>query len=402
MKVLDRIMVRLRQLASIDDSQFGFVPGRGTTDAIFVEKQLHEKYLANKRLYMSFVDLEKAFDGVPQKVIRWAPRKLGVEEWIVRLVQGMNANEQSHVRVGKGYSEELKWRSVFIKTRYSACCASSLCLKPCHASSALGSPERTSLPMTLVSSLNRLRNVTWGSWLGKRAMEEKRLSKCREDIDHDLWYRPGPLQSSGEFPCAVCHTGVGSNIIFWNSCKHWVHKIAESSSAWQRTLITDVHSARELHAAWTADVQDEPMKLGMVASSCYLGDMLSAADGCEHSITTRVKTAWKKFKELLPVLFPPPLKTHGHVYSSCVQSAMLHASTTWPLTKPNSNVCSELTGQWSERSAMSSRKTLSPPEPVSYLCRYALSNWTSFCRKKGSAGMDMWNAPMVQSREPLT
>ena len=54
MKVLDRIMVRLRQLVSIDDSQFGFVPGRGTTDAIFVEKQLQEKYLANKRLYMAF------------------------------------------------------------------------------------------------------------------------------------------------------------------------------------------------------------------------------------------------------------------------------------------------------------------------------------------------------------
>ena len=33
------------------------------------------------------------------------------------------------------------------------------------------------------------------------------------------------LQSSGEFPCAVCRTGVGSNSIFCNGCKHWVHKI---------------------------------------------------------------------------------------------------------------------------------------------------------------------------------
>ena len=84
MKVLDRIVDRLRQFMSIDDSQFGFVPGRGTTDAIFVEKQLQEKYLAaNKRLYMAFVDLEKAFDGVPRKIIWWVLRKLGVEEWIV-------------------------------------------------------------------------------------------------------------------------------------------------------------------------------------------------------------------------------------------------------------------------------------------------------------------------------
>ena len=36
-KVLERIVDGLiRQLVSIDDSQFGFVPGRGTTDAIFV------------------------------------------------------------------------------------------------------------------------------------------------------------------------------------------------------------------------------------------------------------------------------------------------------------------------------------------------------------------------------
>ena len=32
------------------------------------------------------------------------------------------------------------------------------------------------------------------------------------------------LQSSGKFPCTVCRTGVGSNSIFCNGCKHWVHK----------------------------------------------------------------------------------------------------------------------------------------------------------------------------------
>ena len=64
MKVLEGIVDGLiRQVVSIDNSQFGFVPGRGTTDAIFVVKQLQEKYLAaNKRLYMAFVDFEKVFD----------------------------------------------------------------------------------------------------------------------------------------------------------------------------------------------------------------------------------------------------------------------------------------------------------------------------------------------------
>ena len=110
MKILERIVDGLiRQVLSIDNSQFGFVPGRGTTDAIFVVRQLQEKYLAvNKRLYMAFLDLEKAFDHVPRKVIWWALRKLGVEEWIVRLVQGMYANERSGVRVGGGFSKEFE------------------------------------------------------------------------------------------------------------------------------------------------------------------------------------------------------------------------------------------------------------------------------------------------------
>ena len=64
--------------------------------------------------------------------------------------------------------------------------------------------------------------------------------------------------------------------------------------------------------------------------------MLSAAGGCELSATTRVKTAWKKFKELKPVLSSRHLsfKTRGRVYSTCVRSAMLLASETWPVTKP--------------------------------------------------------------------
>ena len=64
MKVLERILDGLiRLLVSIDDSQFGFVPGRCTTDEIFVVRQLQIKFLAaNKRFYMAFVDLEKVLE----------------------------------------------------------------------------------------------------------------------------------------------------------------------------------------------------------------------------------------------------------------------------------------------------------------------------------------------------
>ena len=91
-------------------------------------------------------------------------------------------------------------------------------------------------------------------------------------------------------------------------------------------------NARPIDGRPQSEVQVGPDKLEVVASFCYLGDMLSAGGGCEMAVTTHVKTAWKKFRELLPVL---SYKTRGHVYSSCVRSAMLHASETWPLTKTN-------------------------------------------------------------------
>ena len=148
------------------------------------------------------------------------------------------------------------------------------------------------------------------------------------------------LQSSGEFPCAICCTGVGNNSIFCNGCKHWVHK--KCSGLKRLTKDPDYRctqcqgTALPLDGRPQREVQVGPDKLE-VTSFCYLGHMLSAAGGCELSTTTRVKTVWKKFKELLPVLSSCHLsfKTRGHVYSSCVQSAMLLASETWPLTKPN-------------------------------------------------------------------
>ena len=96
-------------------------------------------------------------------------------------------------------------------------------------------------------------------------------------------------------------------------------------------------TARPLDGRPQREVQVGPDKLEVVASFCYLGDMLSAAGGCELSTKTCVETAWKKFKQLKPVLSSRHLsfKTYGLVYSLCVRSAMLHASETWPLTKPS-------------------------------------------------------------------
>merc|ERR1712082_168724 len=60
MKLLERVLdSAIRGMVDIDELQFGFVPGRGTTDAIFIARQLQEKHHAAKKpLYFAFVDLE--------------------------------------------------------------------------------------------------------------------------------------------------------------------------------------------------------------------------------------------------------------------------------------------------------------------------------------------------------
>ena len=128
----------------------------------------------------------------------------------------------------------------------------------------------------------------------------------------------------------VC-TGVGSNI-FCKGCKHLVQKkysgLLTKDPDYRCTWCKG--TACPLDGRPQREVQVGPDKLKVVASFCCLGDMFSAAEGCELSTTTRVKTPWKKFKELLSVLSSLHLsfKTGGHVFSSCVLSTILHASET--------------------------------------------------------------------------
>ena len=82
MNVLERVLEkRIRCQMSIDNMQFGFMPGNGITDAKFIMRQVQEKHQSKKKkLYYAFVELEKAFDRVPREVVRWALRKQGVDD----------------------------------------------------------------------------------------------------------------------------------------------------------------------------------------------------------------------------------------------------------------------------------------------------------------------------------
>ena len=80
---------------------------------------------------------------------------------------------------------------------------------------------------------------------------ERTESKCRKDEAHDLWYRPGP---PAEFR-RVSMRGLSHS----NGQQHlqWLQALGAQEMQWaqarQKTLITGVDRARELHAPWMAD-----------------------------------------------------------------------------------------------------------------------------------------------------
>ena len=57
------------------------------------------------------MDLEKAFDRVPRKVISWAMRKLGVEEQLVSAVLSMYTGAKTVIRIVYGNSKGFEVKS---------------------------------------------------------------------------------------------------------------------------------------------------------------------------------------------------------------------------------------------------------------------------------------------------
>ncbi|KAK3575524.1 hypothetical protein QTP86_029287 [Hemibagrus guttatus] len=110
MKLWERVVeARLRKVVEICEQQYGFMPRKSTTDAIFALRILMEKYRDGQReLHCVFVDLEKAYDRVPREELWYCMRKSGVAEKYVRVVQDMYERSRTVVRCAVGQTEEFK------------------------------------------------------------------------------------------------------------------------------------------------------------------------------------------------------------------------------------------------------------------------------------------------------
>ena len=340
LKVVERIVEKqIRSQINIDEMQFGFMPGRGTTDAIFILRQMQEKFLGKKKnLYFAFIDLEKAFDRVPRDIVWWALRKLGASEWLVKVVQTMYRNAQSRVRINSTFSDSF---GVKVGVHQGSVLSPLLFICVLEALSRefrTGCPEEMLYADDLVLTSETMEGLLVKLKTWRKAMESKGLrvnvTKTKVMISGCSVGKP---QEKGKFPCSVCGKGVGSNSIFCGTCKHWVHKKCSGITG----MLKDDNQfkckrCKKTEAADDSDIEKvylDGEAIEVVQKFCYLGDTIGAQGGAGAGVIARVRCGWSKFRELLPLLTSRslPLLTKGRVYQACVRSVMMYGSETWPV-----------------------------------------------------------------------
>ena len=179
-----------------------------------------EKYRAKKKkLYYAFVDLEKEFDRVPREVLRWALRKLGVDEWLIRTVMALYTEACTVVRTYAGLSESFEVKvglhqgSVLSPLLFAAV----MDVVSSEARSGLPSELLYADDIVIIPTMEQLgRRVTdWRpSLLGKRFKVNAGKSKVTVGSSGGKM-----IVNSGKWPCGVCGKGVQANSVQCTVCK---------------------------------------------------------------------------------------------------------------------------------------------------------------------------------------
>ena len=174
MKVLERVAENFLRQVRINDMQFGFIPVEVTTDAIFIVRQLQEKFYAiNKTLYMAFVNLEKAFNHVPRRVIWWALCNSALMSGWCGSYRACIKTPEAECLLVATWVKNLVWKWAFTKALARAPYCSSRFWKPSPKSFVQDVPGNTLYADDLVIITESLEELQQKLILRKTNMEGK-------------------------------------------------------------------------------------------------------------------------------------------------------------------------------------------------------------------------------------
>ena len=107
----------------ISEDQSGFTPGRSCVDNLFILQQLIEKRSRkNEELHIAFIDLKKAYDGVPRNKLFTALRMIGVSDYMILLIRELYEENNAYIKQGRSLSESIQ----VTKGLRQGCCLSPL------------------------------------------------------------------------------------------------------------------------------------------------------------------------------------------------------------------------------------------------------------------------------------
>ena len=102
--VMERLRGKIRQ--EVGEEQFGFLEGKGTTNAIFVLRMLAERAVEmQKDMYVCFIDYEKAFDRVKHGELINMLERIGADGKDVRMIENVYWNQKAAIKIEGEQSE---------------------------------------------------------------------------------------------------------------------------------------------------------------------------------------------------------------------------------------------------------------------------------------------------------
>ena len=229
-------------------------------------------------------------------------RKLGIEEWLVKVVQSLFENMSSRMRFGKGYSDAFGVKVGVHQGSVLSPLLFIVVMEALFREFHTDHPWRLLFADDLVIIAKSVEELIEKLKKWKAAMEEKKglqvnMAKTKVVVSgHNL----NVLKKSIKYPCVVCLTGVGTNSIYCRGCFLWVHK---RCSGLPGALKEDPKyrcsrcqgTARRIDGRPITELQLGKDKLDVVPEFCYLVDMTSTCGGCDLAVIMCCKYAWGKF-----------------------------------------------------------------------------------------------------------
>ena len=280
MKIWERIIDRrLREVVQISNEQFGFMPGRSTTDAIYALRLLMEKYREGQQeLHCVFIDLEKAYDRVPREEVGNCLRQKGVTENYIRLIQDMYQGSSTQIRCTVGLSETFE-----VKVGV-------------HQGSAL-SPFLFAIIMDCLTEEVR-RESPWDMMF---ADDVVLCTEKRGEVERRL--------------------------------EEWTRALEQQGMKVNRTKTEYLATGGGAMEEGSINLQAEPVK--RVAKFKYLGSTVQEDGGADQEVLRRIQAGWNSWRTLTGVLcdkkVPTPVK--GRLYKTMVRPAMLYGMEAVAVTK---------------------------------------------------------------------